>query len=64
MEPIDVIVLVLAAGFVVVVLGKKLMDAIKGKSDCGCGGCNGNCANCPSVFKKTEEPEKDERENG
>lgn len=55
MEPIDVIIIVAAALFVVGVIVWSIIRKKQGKSvGCDCGSCNGNCDGCKSCHTGEE----------
>ena len=50
MQPIDWIIIGVAAVAVVGIIISLIVDKKKGKS--GCGSCSGKCSTCPSMQKK------------
>jgi len=55
MEPIDVIIIVLAVSVVVGFIAYKIWQKKTGRSSgCGCGCDCGSCSGCPSVKKREE----------
>lgn len=59
MNPIDIVIAVLAAATVVGVIVWSIVRKKQGKSlGCDCASCAGNCKNCPSHQLKNSNEEK------
>lgn len=64
MQPIEIIVIVCSLLFVVGVIVWSIVRKKQGKSSCGCGECDGNCAKCRETLLKAKEQIKKNEQNG
>lgn len=55
MQPIEIVVIVLCMAFVIGICIWAFCRKKKGKSVCGCGECNGDCAKCKAAIQKAKE---------
>lgn len=55
MQIIEIVVIVVSIVFVIGVTIWAVVRKKQGKSTCGCGECDGNCAKCMETIKKARE---------
>ncbi len=59
MQWYEILIIVLAAGFVVGVAAWRIVRRMHGKTGCDeCGGCCSHCAGCAACASKNEEKKK------
>lgn len=61
MQPIEIIVIVLSVAFVIGICVWAVYRKKSGKSVCGCGECDGNCAKCKEAVLKAREEIKNKQ---
>ncbi|MDE6565710.1 MAG: hypothetical protein K2L47_01440 [Clostridia bacterium] len=62
MQAIEIVVIVCSILFVIGVTVWTIIRKKKGKSTCGCGECDGNCAHCREALKKAREQMKEDNQ--
>lgn len=62
MQPIEIIVIVLAVAIVLGVVVWSIVRKIQGKSSlgCDCDGCNGNCSQCKKVLEEVRKQKENQ----
>lgn len=63
MQVIEIVVIVASVLFVLAVAVWAFVRKKQGKSTCGCGECDGNCAKCKQAIKNAREQIENNNKN-